>query len=620
MARTTGTEAETDRASSLDGLLAWAAVVGPASVALWRASAAVQWQSDVAAVRDLGLSSVSMGGAVSTAMAQGLSLLPLGTVSYRHAMVSALAVAVAAGAIRSVALRLLRATGDVAPWLTSLLASVAAAMATLSPTWQDQATAGGGSAVTLALVWLGVAQLVALTSPEARTLTPEAARGWFGLAAVAGLALAEQWIAGAALVLAAVGAAFAGAKRPPWRLVPLLALVTVAVLALGWSPALLRPLAPRGLSDIGAAISTVDLDPVHVTYTDHRAAVLAWNAEVGALSIALAVVGLVTGALRSRRRAGLTALVTFVVVDLTYALAGDHMFGELLGLRASALAVICIAAAVGVTEAVAFIERMKLPFKRPAMALTVVFYVTLAAVTHEEAAYRADRSDHFAAEIWTDNALSALPPRAAVLVHSPALTWRLWAAQSLAGQRPDVLVVPAPLLRRGEVVRHLVPSEPSVSQLLQDFALHGQASEYGLSVLSDARPLLVELDPSWEQRVVDHLHVEGAWLRFEPQRLGRSERKLAAHVLHTDGLVGATLVNLDVPDPRSAQVVARTLKEHVSAMALVGMGEQTPGLIDGVERLSPHDPFVTAARLRVGHAARRRHLRHSIELRDLLRF
>lgn len=617
---TTPTSPKSSQASHLDGLLAWATVVGPASIAMWRASAAVQWQSDVAAVRDLGLASVSMGGAVSTALAQGLAVLPLGTLSFRHAMVSALALAVAAGAIRVVALRLLRASGGVAPWLSSLLASVAAIMAALSPTWQDQGTVGGGAAVTLALVWLGVARVSALTAPEARTLTPEAARGWFVLSALAGLALAEQWVAGMALVLAAVAAAFAGAKRPPWRLVPLLALVTLGVLTLGWSPALLRPLAPRGLSDIGAAISTVDLDPVQLVHADHRAAVLAWNAEVGGLSIALALAGLVTGALRPGRRAGLTALVTFVVVDLTYALAGDHVLGELPGLRANALAVICIAAAVGVAEAVAFIGRLKLPFTRPAVALTVVFYVTLAAVTHEEAAYRADRSDHFAAETWTDSALSSLPPRAAVLVHSPALTWRLWAAQSLGGQRPDVLIVPAPLLRRGEVVRHLVPSEPAVSQLLQDFALHGQASEYGLSVLSDARPLLVELDPSWEQRVVDHLRVEGAWLRFEPQRLGRSDRKLAAHVLHTDGVVGSTLVNLDVPDPHSAQVVARTLKEHVSAMALVGMGEQTPGLIDGVERLAPHDPFVTAARLRVGHAARRRHLRHSIELRDLLRF
>ncbi|MEM1029558.1 MAG: hypothetical protein AAGN82_04365 [Myxococcota bacterium] len=602
-----------------DAVGAWLTMSIPALVAVGRASSSVQWASDVAVVRDAGRSAVGFGGAVSTAATQAAMLLPLGTISFRHALVSVVGLAAAAGAMRRVACHLLAPSG-LPPRLAALVASLAAVMAALSPTWQLASTTGGGDAVALALTWWGLSLAMERTAVGTRSLTPEASRGWLGLSAVVGLALAQDVVSSLMLVGAVLAASFVAGKVPPWRLWPALVLVPVGVFAMGVAPVALRAFVTRGMSDLGAIISGLPALPQRGAAGEHAAAVLAWNAEVGTLSIGLAVVGLVAGGRRPRCRAALMALVVFIVADLGLALAGAPVPGARLAWRGHALGGLCLAAAVGLAEAIAFIRRLEVPFARAAVALGVVGFMVLAAVTHEEAAYRADRNEHRAAEVWTDSALGALPPRAALLVRSPALTWRLWAAQVVSERRPDVLVIPAPLLRQGAVVPHLVPREPAVARLIRDFALHGAASEYGLSVLSDARPLFVELDPGWAPRIVDHTRVEGAWLRFASQRLGRSDRDLDAHVLHSEGPVGAALVDLDVPDVVGAEVVARTLKEHVTALALVGMSQDTPPLIDGVERLVPRDPFVVAARLRVGHAARRREHRRSLELRDLLRF
>jgi hypothetical protein len=284
------------------------------------------------------------------------------------------------------------------------------------------------------------------------------------------------------------------------------------------------------------------------------------------------------------------------------------------------LSALALLAALGVAEAVSFLRRLEVPMARAAALLTVVFHVTLVAVTCEEAAYAADRSQHHAAEEWTDQALGKLPANAAVLVHSAELTWRLWAAQHLSGQRPDVLVIPAPLLRRGLLPDHLAPSEPRVLDVLRDFALVGQAGEYGLSALADARPLLVELDPRWDERVVGHLAVEGAWLRYAPQMLGESDRPPAPHVLAVEGRIVQGIHAGKVDDEPTARVVVKTLREHVATLALVGMGTETLPLLDGVERLTSADPFATSARLRLAHAERIHRSARAVELRDLLRF
>jgi len=310
-----------------------------------------------------------------------------------------------------------------------------------------------------------------------------------------------------------------------------------------------------------------------------------------------------------------------IVVDMLYPMAATSGLSPepLVALRVLALGAFAVASALGVAQLVSYLVRLRVPMARAAAALTVVFYLTAVAVTSEEAGFRADRSEHFGAEEWTDGALSMLPARSAVLVHSPELAWRLWAAKLAAGRRPDVIIIPAALLGRVHMMSALLPSEPAILPLLRDFALKGQASEYSLSFLADSRPLHVDLDPEWSQRLVSHLFIDGVWLRYAPEVLGRSDRQgRGRRMLALDGRIVQGIATGETRDDSSATIVVRAIKQQAAALSLLGMTDGARVLVDRVEGIAAADGFVAAARLRLAYADRRRG--RSVELRDLLRF
>jgi hypothetical protein len=104
------------------------------------------------------------------------------------------------------------------------------------------------------------------------------------------------------------------------------------------------------------------------------------------------------------------------------------------------------------------------------------------------------------------------------------VAWRLFAARIVRGQRPDIVVVPMPLLERGNVRARLLRSEPALAPLIREVALSGRPSEYALSTLADARPLFVEFDSSFDHAQLEHLIPQAFFMRFAPQPLGRSDR------------------------------------------------------------------------------------------------
>jgi hypothetical protein len=606
--------------SSLDGLLSWLSFCLPASVAVWRASSGVQWRADLPSMRDQGLTAIELGGSVSMVVTQATGLLPIGNQAFRAAVGSALALGLAALLIYRIGRRFM-AGAALPPWMSALLASIAGVTAALSPSFQREATVGGGGvfAVMIALALLDCG--MQLTAHDAPTLTPKATRGWLSVAALAGLGLAENLPVGVAALTTLIFMSASSGKRPPLRMLPLLSMLLVGVFGAAVAGVFLRPLSPGSWSDVAHAVSGISLTPMEVTAT-RKAALFVYLEDVGVVSLGLGALGLAASLFRERRRAWTCVLIVPLVVDLTYPLAAASSASSdpLAPLRALAMAAFAIAASVGVAEAIVYLRNLEVPMARTASVLMVVFHITVVAVTCEDAAFAADRSEHLAAEEWTDQALGAAPTNAALLVHSPELTWRLWAAQSLRGARPDVVIIPAPILRHGLVTANLLPSEPSVAQLLRDFALTGQASEYGLSLLADARPLLVELDHRWDKRIITHLAVDGPWLRYAPQVLGRSDRKVnKTHVLADEGRITIGIRAGVAPDGVTAAVVAKTLKEHTTALSMVGMGQTTVPLLDGVERLLARDPFVTSARLRLAYAQQGRS-RRSIDMRDLLAF
>lgn len=593
-------------------------------VSLARGATGAQWRTDMASLRDLNLAGVGCGGSLSSALTQLFGLLPLGSLAERAAAASAFAVALASSILfrlgfRAVSAMLVARRDELSSGqerLAGALAGVAALASALGPSWQAEATVGGGAAVSLALSLFVLGTLVDLLCDGA-SLSPEGSRRWLMMAGGLGLTLAESPPT-AALVFVVACAMLATADRsPPVKLrLPMLGAVAgaAAIMAL---PVLLRPFAPSSLDDLARLLSSAGLRAV--PRVSGRDAVMSWVEQLGYSQLALAALGLSIGAARERQRVLVMMVLATPIVELL-APSNHWIDGSPTPLSPLSIASFLIGATLGVAEIVVFLGSLELALARLAGVLAVVFHMTLAALTCEEASFSSDRTARLAAETWTEQALERLPRDAAIVVRSPDLAWRLWAAQSVNARRPDVLVVAAPLFVRRAGLTSLLPRGPEVAPIVRDLALTGSASEFGLSVLADARPLRVELDASWDPRMLQHVVLDGPWLRFDAAALGVSDRpadgksalvseaKIAEHVR-----AGARR------DAVSAAVLGRTLKEQATAMSLVGQAAATPPLLDELDRLLPGDPFVVSARLRVQNAVRQTP-GAAVELRDLLRF
>jgi hypothetical protein len=545
-------------------------------------------------VRDLGLVAVGFGGGVSTVVTQALGLVPLGPRTFRAALGSAVALAVAARLLYGLVRGALDRDGRApAPRLGAALAAIATLTAALSPTWQREATVGGGAMIAVALSL--AALTLALRAAEAGPRT------WIGLGALLGATLAES--PPAALAIAAMTAAIVASsprvRMPAVRVRVTAAAFGVGITALLAAPLLLRPQAPRAWVDLGGTLSAAGLAALDTAGT-RTTAVAAWIREVSLASLGIAAFGAGVGLLRPRLRPVLAACLALVLLDtiLPARAAGVLSADPLTALRALAVAALALASALGVREVVARVLSARFPMARAAAVLVVVFHLTLVALTSEEAGFATDRSEQLAAEVWADEALGGLSPRSAVLVKSPAIAWRLWAARLTRGERPDVLIIPIPLLDHGRVAAGLIAADRTVEPLLRDFALSGQPSEFSLSHLADARALHVELDPTWSKRLISHLRIDGLWLEYAPQPLGPSDRRQSSAAAAAPmRRVLAAIAGAAVPEAPTAAVVTATLRAHASALNALGEREAADLVLARIADLLARDPSVAEVRL-----------------------
>lgn len=571
-------------------------VVLPFGLALVRATGSAQWRDDLPSLRDLGLLAVGVGGGVSTALTQALGLLPLGSRSFRAALGSVVALALCSYLVFGLARRLLRAMGTKA-WLASVLASLATLSAALSPTWQREATVGGGSMIGVALALLSLT----VATEERAPFRVAGARTAALFGALLGATFAESPQAAFAVIAAALAGPIAeripvGQTRssrptplPSKRLVALALALAAAVALLLEVPLFVRPLAPRAFADIGRALSAADLLGFDVA-GPRLSTLAAWMREVGLVSMCIALAGAVVAFLSPRARPLIAPLLAFVALDT---LMPAREFGALHAdplttLRALAVLALSVSSSVGVSYVTHKLLELRLPLAKSGAVLLVVFNMTLVALASEEAGYVADRGKQVAAEEWTDDAMGRLEPNAAILVRSPAVAFRLWAARLLRGERPDVLIVPEKLVHRGRVALSLLAVEPEIEPLLRDYAIAGQPSEYALSKLADVRPLHVEGDRAWPKRLVSHLNVDGVWMEYAPQPLGPSDRKLSTESsLRPIRRVVAAIKAPLVPDAATTSVLSTSLRDQSTLLAMLGEYDAAQAFLDEESRLGP---------------------------------
>jgi hypothetical protein len=320
------------------------------------------------------------------------------------------------------------------------------------------------------------------------------------------------------------------------------------------------------------------------------------------VSLALALGGAAWALARRRTRWIAAPIAALVIADLAFPAARTGLLAAdpLAPLRLLAVASLAVLAALAVHTLALGLVRSQFPMARHAAVLLVVFDFTLVLVTGEDSSYVADRRSQNAAEVWTEEAIGNLPPRSLLLVRDPAVAWRLWAARHVRGERPDLVVVPVPLLARGSVAAELLRDEPALAPLVRDLVISGRPSEYALSTLADARPLYVELDPSWDQRLMHHLVPRPLWLGFAPHALGRSDRAVALErgQLAFERVLAAAK-SRDYRDLATLSILSSRAREQAVVLAKLGDRDSVQDLLGGLLEIDPDDAVAAqiAARL-----------------------
>jgi len=559
------------------------ASVVPFIVALVHAGSSSAWRDDLPILRGLSGMGAGRQGFLWPILVQASHLLPLGNLHFRAALLAAGVLGACGLAIFLVTSEILD-TNQSAPRLNAALSAIAALMATLGSTGQLEGTVGGGAVAALLL-----ALLVVCLRPAESVSYPGRA---LGVGLLMGAILAESAPLGAALLVAIAVSLFVTRAKPSIATLSWAVGGAIATLLMLGAPLYVRSVSSAPYLDVGRAIysvtASVEARPL--------GGIGLLRADVGVLALALAAIGGIAGLGRSRLRSLAAPLVLIVAVDALASLREGRWISteQLVPLHFLALAALSIGVAIGVQTIAGGMFALSLPLAKGATIFLVMTDLTLAAAAAEDASFRVDRSPTHGAEAFTDEAFERLPPGAAVLVRSSALALRLWSARLAFGMRPDVLIVPLPILGESRMTVGLLRAEPALQQTLRDVSLDGRPGEEALTILADARPVLAEIEPGWDRRVVSHLVADHFWLRFAPEPLGPSDRRAAfADLRARFDRVFKVSMSPERPDPATAMALRSRLADAATEAAMLGDREEAIALLELLGKVTNGDRFVT---------------------------
>lgn len=122
-------------------------------------------------------------------------------------------------------------------------------------------------------------------------------------------------------------------------------------------------------------------------------------------------------------------------------------------------------------------------------------------------------ADFVDTDVFDDGLRRSLPPRSIVLVHNPQTIFRFWGGEAEENNRPDVTMIPLPLLTYPSLVDRFVRDEPELTPLLRSYVLDGTLSVPELQSLAALRPVYVEMDVRVTQDMMELLVPEQLYYR-----------------------------------------------------------------------------------------------------------
>jgi hypothetical protein len=158
-------------------------------------------------------------------------------------------------------------------------------------------------------------------------------------------------------------------------------------------------------------------------------------------------------------------------------------------------------------------------------------------------------------DVFDDGLRRSLPFRSIVLVHNPQTIFRFWGGEAEEQSRPDVTMIPLPLLTYPSLVDRLVTNEPELTPLLRSYVLDGALSVAELQSLAALRPVYVEMDVRVTRDMMDLLVPEHLYHRVLTADTTETDE---ARAMHTHATLWGDLY----------QRIGQPIEEHTSTQLL----------------------------------------------------
>jgi len=150
------------------------------------------------------------------------------------------------------------------------------------------------------------------------------------------------------------------------------------------------------------------------------------------------------------------------------------------------------------------------PKLAPALGVALALLATLQVARSSEATSLATFTD---TDVFDDGLRRNLPARSVVLVHNPQTIFRYWGGEAEEGNRPDVTMVPLPILNYPKLVDRFVKTDPELKPLLRSYVLDGRLSAAELQSLAALRPVFIEMDVRVDREMMDLIVPEQLYYR-----------------------------------------------------------------------------------------------------------
>jgi hypothetical protein len=192
------------------------------------------------------------------------------------------------------------------------------------------------------------------------------------------------------------------------------------------------------------------------------------------------------------------------------------------------------------------------PRLAPALATVLALAASFQFIRSAEGSTLANFVD---TDVFDDGLRRSLPPRSVVLVHNPQTIFRFWGGEAEEQNRPDVTMIPLPLLTYPGLVDRLLKNEPELTPLLRSYVLDGTLSVAELQSLATLRPVYVEMDVRVTRDMMDLLVPEHLYHRVLTADTTETDE---ARAMHTHARLWGALY----------QRIGQPIEEHTKAQLL----------------------------------------------------